>query len=248
LQQQPQVRKWDRVVRNTKHSETSVDAVVIWRHHSNNDNNWKGGNDEKIVCVKQYRPPVNSFTLELPAGLIDLDDSYGNHNDSNKNNKYDGDDRTVDGNNTDSKNHHHHYDAAVKSAAIRELTEETGYIGTVTEMTTTTTTVGLLPTYLSPGLTNECACLMQLDVDMTNEQNLRVYNNYMKGIHHGDDNDYCGNGSSSGMEESERERKLTTVLFPKVGLLAALQEYVQKNKRMSNYYLRGCICWRWACP
>ena len=173
-QPQPQFRKWDRVVRTTKHSETSVDAVVILatlRHsiaavdyNTNCDGDGSSGSstaqrEDEIVCVKQYRPPVNGFTLELPAGLIDLDDVENNNN-----------------GNEDDDNNDRSYDAAVLSAALREFTEETGYIGTITGR------VGL-PTYLSPGLTNECACLVNMDVDMTNPQNCRVYNNYKKGIH-----------------------------------------------------------------
>ena len=215
-QPKPQIRKWDRVVRTTKHSETSVDAVVILatlRHsiaavdyNTNCDGDGSSGSstaqrEDEIVCVKQYRPPVNGFTLELPAGLIDLDDVENNNN-----------------GNEDDDNNDRSYDAAVLSAALREFTEETGFIGTITGR------VGL-PTYLSPGLTNECACLVNMDVDMTNPQNCRVYNNYKKGIHGG-----CSSEDNNIMEESERERQLTTVLFPKIGLLAALHEYVHKEK------------------
>ncbi|KAL7427837.1 hypothetical protein ACHAXH_001130 [Discostella pseudostelligera] len=216
---QAALRKWDRVVRTTKHSETSVDAVVILatlRHSiANNINN--GSNSEKgdeIVCVKQYRPPINAFTLELPAGLIDLEDVTTTTN---------GDDDDDDDN--DDNNLIQTQEAAVKSAALREFTEETGYIGTISSMT-----IGP-QTYLSPGLTNECACLVKLDVDMTHEQNVRVYDNYMKGNIHSDHDDGGGgeNRCENNMEESERERELTTVLFPKVGLLAALQEYVQRK-------------------
>ncbi|KAL3760488.1 hypothetical protein ACHAWU_007807 [Discostella pseudostelligera] len=228
-QQQPRpaaaLRKWDRVVRTTKHSETSVDAVVILatlRHSIANSNIHKNGsnNSEKgdeIVCVQQYRPPINAFTLELPAGLIDLEDVT-----TNTTNTANGD----DDDDNDDNNLIQTQEAAIKSAALREFTEETGYIGTISSMT-----IGPL-TYLSPGLTNECACLVKLDVDMTHEQNVRVYNNYMKDIssaHAHDDGDGGENRCANTMEESERERELTTVLFPKVGLLAALQEYVQRK-------------------
>lgn len=49
-----------------------------------------------IVLQKQYRPPVDKVTIEVPAGLIDEGET-------------------------------------AEQAAVRELKEETGYVGTVTE-------------------------------------------------------------------------------------------------------------------
>ena len=62
------VRKWDRAVRTTKQSENSVDAVVILailRYDKS------GPSKDEIVCVKQFRPPVDGYTIKLPAGLVD---------------------------------------------------------------------------------------------------------------------------------------------------------------------------------
>jgi hypothetical protein len=64
-----QDRKWDRVVRTTK-TDSSADAVAIMatvRSHG----------DERILAVKQFRPPINAFTIELPAGLIDEGETAG---------------------------------------------------------------------------------------------------------------------------------------------------------------------------
>lgn len=51
----------------------------------------------EILLQKQFRPPLNKVTIELPAGLVDEGES-------------------------------------VQEAAVRELKEETGFIGTVSEM------------------------------------------------------------------------------------------------------------------
>lgn len=162
----PAVRKWDRAVRTTKQSETSIDAVVILAilKHDPRD-----PSQDEVVCVKQFRPPVNAHTLELPAGLIDADEP-----------------------------------PAV--AAVREFREETGYVGVVTEV---------LPTsYLSPGLTNESACLVRLEVDLSLDHNAQV---------HG------GRLENEELEASEKDRGLVQVLLPRVGLLAALNDLQEKE-------------------
>ena len=68
------VRKWDRAVRTTKQSENSVDAVVILAilRYDKSD-----PSKDEIVCVKQFRPPVDGYTVELPAGLVDANEDPG---------------------------------------------------------------------------------------------------------------------------------------------------------------------------
>jgi len=154
------LRKWDRAVRTTKKSENSIDAVVILAILRNDVND---PTKDEIVCVKQFRPPVNAYTIELPAGLIDANEDN---------------------------------DAA--TAATREFTEETGYIGKV---------VNVLPaSYLSPGLTNESASLVRLEVDMTLDRNIQNHKHQ----------------KSDGLEGCEKDRGLEKLLLPKVGLLEAL--------------------------
>lgn len=108
-------------------------------------------------------------------------------------------------------------------AAIRELREETGYVGTVDLVKGDDKGV-ILPTFLSPGLSNESACLVRLHVDMNDEINFQVYNDYNKGI-----------TRSDSMEVSERERKLATVLFPFHGLLNALELYLNQHTDVKLY-------------
>ena len=160
------LRKWDRAVRTTKQSEDSIDAVVILAILKNNLDN---PNQDEVVCVKQFRPPVNAYTIELPAGLID--------------------------NNEDPS-----------TAALREFTEETGYIGKV---------VKVLPaSYLSPGLTNESACLVRIEVDMSVEQNIKIHNDMIQ---------------NDKLEGCEKDRGLEKILLPRVGLLDALHTLQEKE-------------------
>jgi len=155
------LRKWDRAVRTTKQSENSIDAVVILAILKNDvDDPTK----DEIVCVKQFRPPVDAHTIELPAGLIDPDED-------------------------------------VVAAAQREFEEETGYVGKV---------IDVLPaSYLSPGLTNESASFVRMEVEMTLERNSLIYNGQMK---------------NSGLAGCEEDRGLEKLLLPRVGLLEALDD------------------------
>lgn len=160
------VRKWDRAVRTTKQSEDSIDAVVILailRHDAHDTSR------DEIVCVKQYRPPVDAYTIELPAGLIDAGEEPA-------------------------------------KAAVREFKEETGYTGKVLDVSPAS--------YLSPGLTNESACLVRLEVDMTHAANLKNYEN--QNLH-------------DGLEGCEKDRGLEKLMLPRVGLLGALHEMQQKE-------------------
>jgi len=74
---------------------------------------------EKIVLVKQFRPPVGAYVLELPAGLVDEGES-------------------------------------VTNAALRELEEETGYIGEVISQSP--------PIYSSPGMTDENVVMVEVRI------------------------------------------------------------------------------------
>jgi len=109
-------RSWDAVERvHNGTGEASSQAVVISALLKS------AGRPVDTLLVKQWRPPVNNFTIEFPAGLIDLGES-------------------------------------VEEAAVRELKEETGY--TVSRVLSISD-----PLPLSPGLTNECARLVTVEVD-----------------------------------------------------------------------------------
>ena len=51
-------RTWEYVTRKTTEGAVCAHAVIP-------------GNEERLVLVRQFRPPVNAETIEFPAGLID---------------------------------------------------------------------------------------------------------------------------------------------------------------------------------
>ncbi|XP_076056107.1 ADP-sugar pyrophosphatase-like isoform X2 [Oratosquilla oratoria] len=57
-------RKWEVVGRTTKGSNTQDCVAVIAKLK-------RAGESDSLVLVKQFRPPLKSYTIELPAGLID---------------------------------------------------------------------------------------------------------------------------------------------------------------------------------
>ena len=160
------LRKWDRAVRTTKTTEDSIDAVIILAILKNDPSD---STKDEVVCVKQYRPPVNGYTIELPAGLIDANEDPA-------------------------------------KAAEREFREETGYIGTVVQV--------LPASYLSPGLTNESASLVRIEVDMTLQHNIQIHTNQKV---------------NDGLEGCEKDRGLEKILLPRVGLLDALHTLQDKD-------------------
>ena len=58
-------RVWERVARTTRPPDTRFDCVGIFTLLQRSDE------ENKVVFVRQYRPPVESYTIEFPAGLVD---------------------------------------------------------------------------------------------------------------------------------------------------------------------------------
>eukprot|EP00898_Chlorokybus_atmophyticus_P002047 jgi/Chlat1/2843/Chrsp194S00791 len=56
-------RQWDMCTRTTRRGASDGVAIITFLEHP--------GKESEIVLVKQYRPAVDSTTIELPAGLMD---------------------------------------------------------------------------------------------------------------------------------------------------------------------------------
>ena len=75
---------------------------------------------KRYVVIKNYRPPVDNYVLEFPAGMVNLGES-------------------------------------IEKSALRELKEETGYIGKVVKISP--------PTLSSSGLSNESVIMVVVEID-----------------------------------------------------------------------------------
>ncbi|KAI1068439.1 hypothetical protein LB507_004309 [Fusarium sp. FIESC RH6] len=112
-------RTWESASRSTRPSTATIDGVgivAILEHPSG----------PSIVLQKQYRPPVDKVVIEVPAGLIDENETP-------------------------------------EECAIRELKEETGYVGTVTE------TSPMM--FNDPGFCNTNLQMVHVSVDMNLKEN-----------------------------------------------------------------------------
>ncbi|EPX74319.1 ADP-ribose diphosphatase [Schizosaccharomyces octosporus yFS286] len=116
--QSGKTRAWEMAERTTR-SKSGIDAVAILGIIPIDG-------EPHVLCQKQYRPPLGKTCIEIPAGLVDSDESP-------------------------------------EESAVRELREETGFVGVVKEATTIM--------YNDPGLTNANLKIILVDIDMSNPQN-----------------------------------------------------------------------------
>ena len=109
-------RTWDAATRTTKDPNAVADAVCVFAKLKSSKR------DTQTLLVRQFRPPLDQETIELPAGLIDKGET-------------------------------------AEQAALRELKEETGYVGYNAKATPCSMA-------LSPGMSNETVVLVTVDVDL----------------------------------------------------------------------------------
>lgn len=67
-------REWEMAVRTTRTDTTGLDAVCIMGLIKNHKESLKD-DSPLLVLTKQFRPPCNKVVVELPAGLIDPNES-----------------------------------------------------------------------------------------------------------------------------------------------------------------------------
>lgn len=118
-------RTWEYAERQTRPQSSSVDAVGIVAILDL-------PTGPEIVLQKQFRPPVNTVCIEIPAGLVDEGETP-------------------------------------EQAAIRELKEETGYIGEIS--ISTSIMLNGTSSYSNPGFCNTNLKMIHMTVDMNNPKN-----------------------------------------------------------------------------
>lgn len=139
-------RKWDMASRTTRPTSADVDGVAILAL-------LRRGSSVETLLVEQFRPPMNTATLELPAGLIDAGETAVQ--------------AALRGVGALHPCIESHLSARLSGSTrprpTAELREETGYIGVVR------LTSG--PLAMSPGLTDESIRLVVVDVDLDDPRN-----------------------------------------------------------------------------
>ncbi|KAL4955168.1 NUDIX hydrolase domain-like protein [Aspergillus filifer] len=112
-------RTWESAERTTRPASSDIDGVGIVTILDKSSG-------PELLLQKQYRPPIDKVVIEVPAGLIDPNET-------------------------------------VEECAVRELREETGYVG-VADQTSTVM-------YNDPGLCNTNLNMVHVRVDMSLPEN-----------------------------------------------------------------------------
>lgn len=111
-------RDWESAVRRTRPKNSLIDGVGIVAI-------LEKSSGPELLLQKQFRPPIDSVCIEVPAGLIDEGES-------------------------------------AETCAVRELKEETGYVGEVLK-----NRLGVTPVMFN-GLYNDCLALKYRQLNFVN--------------------------------------------------------------------------------
>jgi ADP-ribose pyrophosphatase len=112
-------RVWETAERQTRPKNSTIDGVGIIAILDTT-------HGPEILLQKQFRPPIDKVSIEVPAGLIDEGETP-------------------------------------EQCAVRELKEETGYVGVVEKTSTVM--------FHDPGLTNANSSLVHIRIDMSLPEN-----------------------------------------------------------------------------
>ncbi|KAM0277501.1 hypothetical protein ACHAQH_005779 [Verticillium albo-atrum] len=112
-------RTWESAERRTRPSSSDIDAVGIVAILQKDSG-------PEIVLQKQYRPPIDAISIEVPAGLVDAGET-------------------------------------AEQAAVRELKEETGYVGVASETSPVM--------FNDPGFCNTNTKMVHVTIDMSLPEN-----------------------------------------------------------------------------
>ncbi|KAI5304726.1 hypothetical protein KEM56_006050 [Ascosphaera pollenicola] len=127
-------RAWEVAQRTSRPKTATIDGVDIIAVLHKPDS----PHGPEIVLQKQYRPPVDKIMIEVPAGLMDANETP-------------------------------------EECAVRELREETGYIGSVQKrgpvLYESRSDSGNMPLYSSPGLSDACLNFVHVSIDMSLPEN-----------------------------------------------------------------------------
>jgi ADP-ribose pyrophosphatase len=112
-------RLWECASRTTRPQGSEVDAVAIIAILEKDTG-------AEVILEKQFRPPTKGVCIEMPAGLVDPNES-------------------------------------IEATALRELKEETGYIGVIVSKSMTI--------FSDPGFCNTNLNLVTVKIDLNDERN-----------------------------------------------------------------------------